>query len=353
MSQFSEMQLVRPKRRREIVGVVGAFALLALAAPAFGPCASSQETPALLTNIPQDMRWQAVARGRVEPVSGTVEITAPMVERVSEVLVEPHDGVFKGELLVQLADDEARARLAAAQAQVDLSKRVRDDLGTPGGLAGQRRKAEDSLAEAERALANAQVQLDGAVAAWRNGGSQSEVETLGIALARAQARFLGQQSALQKLMAQRNMPLPTLAEGELNAARTSWSRARASVEQMKIRAPAAANVLKVNARAGELADPAQPLLLLGDLSALRVRAELDELDRGKVRIGQPVLVRAAAFPERDITGKVSVIAPLIERSRKGRPIREPENDHIVEVLVELDRPGWIPVGMNVEVYFRE
>ena len=336
-------------RCARIVILANALALLALAAHELAAHrAFAQETAA------QDMRGQPVARGRVEPVSGTIEMTAPAVERISEVLVEPHDGVFKGELLVRLEDDQARAQLAVAQVQVGMLKRARDDLGTPGGLAGQRRRAEDSLADAERALADAQAQMDTAVGAWRNGsGSQNEVENLGIALARSQARFVELQFALQKLLAQRNMPLPTLVEGELNAARADWTRAQAGVEQMKIRASAAANVLKVNAKAGELADPAQPLLLLGDLSALRVRAELDELDLDKVRVGQPVLVRAAAYPERDIIGKVSAIAPKVEASRIGRPDSEPENDHIVEILVDLERPGWIPVGMNVDVYFRE
>src|SRR4051812_41864321 len=102
----SDMQLVPSRRRGEIAGLAGALALLALAAPAIGPCASSQESaPVVLTSM-QDMRRHAVARGRVEPVSGTIEIAAPAIGRVNEVLVEPHDGVFKGELLVRLADDE-------------------------------------------------------------------------------------------------------------------------------------------------------------------------------------------------------------------------------------------------------
>jgi len=332
-----------------IAGLASALSLLVLTAREL----PSHHAFAQEASARPDIRWQAVARGRVEPVSGTIEITAPNAERISEVLVEPHDGVFKGELLVQFEDDQARAQLAAAQAQVNMLRRARDDLGAPGGLAGQRRRAEDLAAEAERTLADTQAQMDTAVAAWRNGsGSQSEVEKLGIALGRTQARLFEQRIALQRLLAQRNMPLPTLVEGELNAARAELARAQAAVEQMKIRAPAAANVLKVHAKPGELADPAQPLLLLGDLSALRVRAELNELDLDKVRLGQPVLVHAAAFPDRDIPGKVSAIAPVIEASRMARSGSEPEGN-VVEVWVELERPGWIPVGMSVEVYFLE
>ena len=56
--------------------------------------------------------------------------------------------------------------------------------------------------------------------------------------------------------------------------------------------------------------PVQPLLVIGDVSALRVCAELEERDFGEIKIGRPVLVRAAAFRGREFAGKVSFIAPI-------------------------------------------
>jgi HlyD family secretion protein len=92
---------------------------------------------------------------------------------------------------------------------------------------------------------------------------------------------------------------------------------QAAIEKLTIRAPIGGTVLQINARAGELATPSatQPLLLLGDISAMRVRAELDERDFGEIKIGQPVLVRAAAFREREFAGKVLSIAPIVQSSR--------------------------------------
>jgi len=55
----------------------------------------------------------------------------------------------------------------------------------------------------------------------------------------------------------------------------------------------------------------QPLILLGDLSQLRVRAELDEHNVGKIKIGEAVAVRAEAFRGQTFAGKVAAIAPLI------------------------------------------
>jgi Barrel-sandwich domain of CusB or HlyD membrane-fusion len=74
---------------------------------------------------------------------------------------------------------------------------------------------------------------------------------------------------------------------------------------------------EVGVKVGETAarSATQPLLLVGDVSALRVRAELDERDFAGIKIGQAVVVRAAAFPGRDFAGKVASIAPTAEPAR--------------------------------------
>jgi len=89
--------------------------------------------------------------------------------------------------------------------------------------------------------------------------------------------------------------------------------AQAALDNLSLRAPIAGTVLQLAARSGELASPSAPLplVLLGDLSVLRVRVELDERDVGEIRLGQPVVVRSAAFPGRDFAGKVLSVAPSL------------------------------------------
>ena len=48
-----------------------------------------------------------------------------------------------------------------------------------------------------------------------------------------------------------------------------------------------------------------------DLSRLRVRAELDEHDVGKIVVGDKVVVHADAFRGREFAGKVAAIAPIV------------------------------------------
>jgi HlyD family secretion protein len=93
--------------------------------------------------------------------------------------------------------------------------------------------------------------------------------------------------------------------------------------------------------------------VLGDLSALRVRVELDERDIGSIRTGQSVVVRSAAFPGRDFDGKVSSVAQIIGPGSFGARGQSNFTDiDVAEVVVELSAAGPLIVGMKVDVYFR-
>ncbi|MFC5325415.1 HlyD family secretion protein [Bradyrhizobium oligotrophicum] len=310
-------------------------------------------TPPVHAASAQDERWLAVAPGRVEPASGLIKLGTPVGGLIQEVLVKANETVFAGQALVRLGDAEARAQLASAEAQAAMRKRVRNKESTPSG-AGPRRRAEDGLADAQAALFDARTALDKAVAERRTGrGADADVETARTQLATAQTRLEQQADELRKVTA--DAPLPISAEGQLNVARSELQGARAGLEKLTIRAPLDGTVLQVNARAGEIASPqaTPPLVLLGDITSLRVRAELDQRDLDKIKPGQQAVVRSEAFRGRDIAGKVAVVAPLVESSRASTLSQRNMTDvDVVEVLVDLAEPGPFAVGMKVDVYFR-
>jgi HlyD family secretion protein len=300
--------------------------------------------------------WDAVTLGRVEPRAGEIKIAAPLPGgRIADVLVKANEEVFAGELLIRLDDDEALARVAEADAQVALHKRARNDQSAPAASA-DRRKAEDAAADSERGLADARSALDKTTADWRAGSaSKADLDAARSALSRARDRVRERQDALAKLKASADTPLPTRPEGELNVAQAEWRVAQAALEKTQIRAPADGIVLRVDAKKGELGVPSpQPaLLVIGDISALRVRAEVNEQDLGRIRAGQSVLVRAAAFRGREFDGKVSSVARIVAPSRinSGDPRKFNDID-VLEVLVDLPDPGPLVVGEQVDVYFK-
>jgi HlyD family secretion protein len=343
------------------------FALVALAART-----GAQDAPhAARPEAADDKRWQTVAPGRVEPASGEIKIAAPVMGVIAQVLVKVNDKVFAGEPLIRLIDNEAQARLAAAEAQVAFRLRARNEetasvrstarRTTEAAVAdtdkaAARRRAEDGVADADKAVTAAQAALDKALVDRRAGrASDADREAARTALSRAQDRLQQQKAELRRIEADPSTPLPNFAEGQVNVARAESAVATAAIAKLTIRAPIAGTVLQVNAKPGELAAPsnAQPLLVIGDVSALRVRAELDERDFGQIKIGQPVLVRAAAFRGREFAGKVAFIAPLVEHGRiNARGQRNVTDVDVVEVLIDLAQADPLAVGMKVDVYFQ-
>jgi len=231
---------------------------------------------------------------------------------------------------------------------------VRNKESAASGAA-VRRRAEDAVADAEIAVSEGRSFVDKAAVERRAGrGSDADVEAARSGLTRAQVRLVQQKAELRRIEA--GAPLPTQAEGQLNIARSELLAVQAAIEKMTIRAPMDATILQMNARQGELASPsaAQPLVLLGNVSALRVRAEVDERDITKIKVGQSVLVRPAAFRDREIAGTVSLVAPLVEAGRHNALGQRNMTDvDVVEVLVDLGEPGPLAVGMKVDVYFRQ
>jgi HlyD family secretion protein len=297
--------------------------------------------------------WAAVAPGVVEPRSGQIKIAAPVVGRVSEVLVKINDKVATDEPLLRLDDEDAQGRVASAQAQVAMRKKARNEKSA--GKAANRRDAEDAVADAEATVVDARNTFDKAVHAKRSGsGSDAAVTAVHTAWMRAQDNLERERSQLRKIEGQSGTPLPTQLEGQLNVARTELRVAFAELERLTIRAPIAGTVLKVDVKVGEVAAPSlsQPLLLLGDLSQLRVRAELDEHNTGKIKVGEAVIVRAEAFPGQTFAGKVAAIAPLVQSARLVSPgSRNLTDFSINEVMVDLNETGPLIAGMNVDVYF--
>ena len=330
---------------------LGAAVLIALA------CASPRaQENSLAAERDAANKWEATAPGRVEPASGEVKISALAAGRIADVLVAANDKVFAGEPLIRFDDREALARLAEAQVQAQMRQRVRDDEAKKGS--GDRGRASDAVAEAEQAVADAQGKLDRAVDDARRADrppiDDAAASAARAALAQSQDELRKRREAFSSIAA--SAGLPAFPESELEIARANLRLARIALENTRVRAPIDGTVLRVNARAGEVAAPLQqePLLVLGDVSSLRVRAELDERDSGKIKVGQSVSVRANAFKDRAFSGKVARIAQFVGPSRlTAQSPRGKLNDvDVVEVLIDLTDPGPLTVGMQADVYFQ-
>ncbi len=302
-----------------------------------------------------EVNWVAAAPGRVEPRGGEIRLGTTLLGRVEETLVKIEDKVEDGELLIRLDDSEARARLTSAEANAEALRDEREKQFATGRE--DVRKAEDAIYSAERAVTGARIELDYAISSKHTGsGTDQNVTDARRRLKEARERLDRERQAFVKAQSKSNLPAPSSAESQVAAARTEVRMAEAMLEKTRIRAPEAGTVLQFNAKVGEIVAPSPdlPLVVTGDMSQVRVKAEIDEGDVGKVKIGQKAFVKSVSYPGKEFEGKVTRMAPSLGQAKVGpRGHRRTNDVDVLEVTIDLD--GSVPLlpGMRVDAFFRK
>ncbi|HDQ13550.1 MAG TPA: efflux RND transporter periplasmic adaptor subunit [Sediminispirochaeta sp.] len=260
---------------------VGAIILLSLGAWAYSSISRSQQA-AQTANGDSEI---AVVEAKPGNISVKVESPA-MVEafrqlelrsRISGTVVETAeigDRKSADEVLLRFDGTEQRQQLKIAeldlqQAEVDLRQ-----------AQTSRKKTAEELAEKESLFASGSLSLS-QIEAARNALDESE-------LAVDAARIKLERSRLNLEMAQENL------------------------ENTVLRAPFDGVVLRTNVSTGDLVGTGTVLMSFADLSKLRLSAEVDEYDIGKLQLGLPVLITADALGEESLRTRLERISPAAE-----------------------------------------
>lgn len=298
--------------------------------------------------------WAASATGRVETSTGEHRLTSLSRRQIVDVVVETHDRVKKGDPLVILDSRDLRAKRDSALAEVEVRLRERAEEAVTG-LALDRQKAEDRVADAEGELFDARRALDDLLLSQDKGTKDDEAEKKARErLSKAEKAVIDERAAYDRVAANPDLPKPTRLDTGLTQSRADLRLVENEIEKSRVRAPFDGDVLNVWAKVGEIAapSPSTPLILFGDKTEMRVRAELEERDLVNVRVGQKVVVRTDAHPGKDFVGKVtSMGGALGARNIATRGPRRPSDIDVLEVIADLgDQPSLLP-GMRVDVFF--
>ncbi|MBY6274493.1 MAG: hypothetical protein CW346_20370, partial [Bacillaceae bacterium] len=218
-----------------------------------------------------------------------------------------------------------RAKYEQARSAYD--EALRQSQQAAEQAAAQLRAAYDELAAAEADYAR--VSGDNPVAV-QLAASQVEAARIALQLAEMEAESGG--ALAEQVRA---------AEIELAAARTSLAAMREKLAQAQLTAPVSGTVLAVAAQDGMPAQETQVLLTIGNLDVLKVKAQVDELDIGKVRPEQPLSVETNGTPGELFHGRVTRVAAQATAAG-GSPF------FVVEGEV-ANREGLLRAGLNAEV----
>ena len=293
--------------------------------------------------------------GRVEPVSEDIKIGSELSGKLRSVLVEEGDHVRKGQVLAVLENDDYRAEVLAAQADVSAKEATLRKV-VNGARSQERSEALSSVREAEAVMNNAlseKERRDKLFAAGVISREEMERSTREYNVAKAQYQEAVERHSLVDDHAREEDV--ALAQADAQLARAQLGDAQAKYEKTLIKSPIDGTVLRKHHRNGESVSNSStvpdPILTVGDKDVLRVRMDVDETDVNKVRVGQKAYVTADAYGNQKFWGRVVRVGEQLgpKNVRTDEPAERVDRK-ILETLVELDKGAEFPVGLRVDAY---
>ena len=138
------------------------------------------------------------------------------------------------------------------------------------------------------------------------------------------------------------------AKSTLVRTQVTYENAKIALDDTVVRSPVSGTVISRPVEVGQvISSPTQAvgggtvLMTMADLSKVRVRALVDEIDVGKVSIGQKVSIKVAAYRDKEFFGTVSKIEPKA---------RVEQNVTTFPVLIDIDnKQNLLLLGMNTDV----
>jgi ABC exporter DevB family membrane fusion protein len=292
-----------------------------------------------------------VAPGRVEPVSEEVSIGTELDGKLAAVLIEEGQKVRRGQVIATLVNGEFAARVRSAEAAVAERKAELERLRN-GGRTQERQESNAYVNEAGAVLAQARSERERRRYLLERGAiSKAEFETAEREYHVAEARVEAARQRASLISAPSREEDIHRAEAEIASAEARVAEAKAMLAKTVIVSPIDGVVLRKHKRTGESVSTQMsgPIAVLGDVSRLRVRVDVDETDVARVSVGQKVTVGAAAFGERTFGGTVSRIGQILgKKSIRTDEPSERVDTKVLEILVDLDPGAELPVGLRVD-----
>jgi HlyD family secretion protein len=301
--------------------------------------------------------------GSLAPI-GEVSLAFSSGGQVAEVLAAVGDTVEAGGVLARLDDTDAReavadAELQVAQAEINLALAqaeakvglsqanlnaaqagYNEAVALDARVGDQLTSTRVNLQQARDTLLDAQADYDAAWdpardwelnVKWKKDALEAEREATEAALERAQYDLevaqanhnlavagISQASAqsawaqvLSARVAVETEPLQLeQLQVSLNQAKLKLDSARRTLKDTMLVAPMAGTVTALDLDVGEMIGAGTIVAELGDLTTFIVDVNLDETDVAKISIGQDTVVVLDAFPDLELVGTVSDIAPV-------------------------------------------
>ena len=305
-------------------------------------------------------RFEATDNAFVQ--ADTVQVSPQVSGYVVEVLVNDNEHVEAGQVLARIDPTTFQARLDQAVANakaLEAAVAAVDDKAALEQAVIAERAAGVSSARAEAGRMEADLKRYGDLAG-QGWVSEQKLQTVRAGADQSRAGVAQAQAALEaerrSAAALGSARAQTVAQAQ--AARAAVEQARIDLERTVIRAPAAGVVGARAVRPGQLVQPGVSLMSIVPLGRTYIVANFKETQLARLRLGQTVEIKADAFGDQTIAGRVESFAPATGAEFALIPVENAVGNFTkiaqrVPVRVAVDRKaplaGALRPGLSVEV----
>ena len=259
----------------------------------------------------QNIHATVLATGKVMPqVGAEVNVGTRISGRLERLHVNIGDKIVKGQIIAEIEKEDLEATTTEREADVKLFKVKLNALKEKGPREIARAEAE--LSERQASLKYARAELDrleqllgkGAIGkqTWDQAIKQFEVTDAQTEVARKNLQ-LTRTDYIEGIKQ---------IETELVRAEASLKNALVKLSYAVIKAPISGVIASVSTREGETVAAglnAPTFVTILDLERLQLNASVDEVDIGRIKVGQEGFFTVDAYPAKEFEGQVNAIYP--------------------------------------------
>lgn len=283
-----------------------------------------------------------LASGKVATSQKEV-IYSQVTGTVKNINVKLGDEVKPGQVLMTLDIPDAQQRVLQARASLAQAEsafiKARSTGKSPDLI-----EAESAYKLAENSYKLAKDAFDRTKTLYQQGAvSMSEWETAQADFENKQEQYNKARTSLQAARASSNSSLQAL-EASYEGAKASLALIQQQTAQSGITASMSGQVMSLGVDKGDLVSPNTPLVSIGNLDALVVKADITEADAGQIAAGQKVLITASALPDEKYYGKVAEIG--LEAVSK---IKNSSETTAIPVVVSVNNGKLLRPGFSVDL----
>lgn len=332
--------------------IVGAVAAGALLLAVFGPLVLNKKENRPRYAGSASTARTITAKGTVES-SEEVMVGSQVQGVVSRVYVSAGDSVAKGQLLLEFDRHKIHAQLLQAQASLAAARAHLSEA-----RAGYR---PEEISMAQYGSQRAQTVYQEARAEYERLSRLFHKDAVtAVEVSRAEEQMRVADAQLQSSNANLVKFRAGLRPEEVRSALAGYDRAAADLRMIeavardyRIVSPIAGIVAERHRDAGESADINTPLFKLVNPEYSRIRAELEESEVGRVKVGQAAEITADAYPGKVFAGRVTKVFPVVQKkTQKSFDPMASFDINTQEIQVALQDRSAFENGMTVTVRFK-